>query len=450
MKEEIKKYWKSGNHVNCTVSHERRDADEHFIFAINLVFPEVVAKTFPSIGAATMGSISIDAHLTEGGPGGPHTIFIGVGKGPRRDIFDEHDEINGKECAATKMVRRLRLNKIQRQAIKASLTMVLYEDKNGTEVAYEIPGMVKQLHDTCVYSEKEVLNWCALAYAAQIKEDFELATLGKLPKFDTNKKGWQLCVGSAFTLIQKHFGESEAEYWLEMAGTAMSFTVTLKEAAVVEIERVRKGDNLFQGEQSIWLEKTRGGDVPLLAIVTENRQVQNVAMNQKGYGIVVIKTPTDNVHIAMDRRKKWCSCDICARLREAENKVRNLRPLSGVERYSHDSVLACPQWNRFQEAPYVTNGTLKHSNVEPTVLPLAQIVRIVEKGVRGHFHCPDWNQHGWLQRVDTDEVGEKKRKEKVKATEKVVNENLVVMEHMFLEYDKAVAEVATVTENQNS
>lgn len=397
------RHWVPGNKVTLFVSHLRMDADEHFIFAINSVFPDAVAKTFPAIGAASFGYISSDEHIADSNIGGPHTIFVGVGKGPRVDIFDEHEEINGKECAATKMVSKLRLNKLQRRAIKRSLREVLFEEKNGTEMAQEIPGMVKQLHDTELYSEEQVRGWSALAYAAQIREDFQLAEKDELLESYGDKKGWQLCVGIAVILIRRHFGDKKAEWFLGMAEAAMGFTLTLKEQAKAEIKRVRNGKHLQDGEQSVWVDHTRVGDVPLLAIVTNNRWVQSEALNKGGFGIVIVKNPeTGNVNIAMDRRKHWCSCDVCARLRDKENELRGRSVLTDMERYSHDSVLACPEWNRFQEAPYATNGTLKHCNVEPTVLNLDQVVHEVKKGITGRFRCPDWNSHGWIYRDDTE------------------------------------------------
>lgn len=405
--------WTPGNRVDQFVSHDSQDADEFFIFAVETVFPKEVGKVFPGIRHARFGYVTTDDMFEL--PGNPNTIYVGVGKAKTSDSFDEHGSEKGlAECAASRMIKLLELDRFQQEALINPLAMILFEEKNGTDrkVQFEIPGVVKYLHAEKSIPAEKVRDWCVLAYAAKIKEDYEKAQAGTwvLEKH----QGWQLNVERAEVLIQKWYPE-QLVWWKGVFESARNHHSQLKKEAEKEIRAVKTGQTLGNGSKKeiVFLSDTVVGRIRvLLAVDVDNRTFGERALVACSFAIAVVKNKNGTTQVMMNRRLPWCACHVAAELRKAENRKRGLSAPSHTELFKTDSSSCCPQWHRFAEAPYVSNGTLKHSAVDVSLLTMYEVMECVERGVKPS-RCVNWPEHHWFDREDQITLCEKpdKRRE---------------------------------------
>ncbi len=384
------KCWRPGDTVNHFVTHNRPDADELLIFAIRSAFPDIVGKALPGLKSAKIGFMTMDIDGLEDFSPPPDAIFVGVGKGRFKSSFDEHADKRRSVSAATLLVKTLPLRFPHWRALQKTLGDVVYEDEWGTRLPWEIPGVIKWLHN--VFTTEEVLEWSRLAYYAEIMDQKSKFESGY---WEEDKRNWQpLTVPVAYELIKKYVGEKSANDWLEMFDLSAGFTETLKLDAVNIVRNFRSNGGTVDHLE------TRYGPVKVLTITTNNFKVADQAITKEGFDLCIVRSEEGNTQIIGDRRRVWCFCDIAGFIRAAECRKRGLPVPENQELLSLDSVSGCRWWNVFQEAPYIVNGTLKHDSVEPSELTLDEVFDCVAKGLRGRFVCPNWKSHTWLQRGD--------------------------------------------------
>jgi hypothetical protein len=399
--------------IKRLVFHDRVHAEEIVARVIlQVAFVEAAEKRFPGVSTAqiqyfSMGMLPREAKEEDY----PEHLFIGCGKGQ----FDEH-HVHGRDgaCAATIVAdelgllkppqfskgtlarfRQLRksgpkrprpIKKYHARGLQKILADVLYEDERGSRKPYEIPTLIKMLHDLDVGDEK-VMRWGMLAYQAEMEEESKIwQTLkGQARKahIEANKNN-PLTFGKACELVQEYYS-AHAKEFESLGNQAIGGRQTLRKRAATMIENEAK-------DQKVWTEEIRlphKPDAKLLVVITDNPQTHDAAWSQ-GFSAMVKQDSNGNVVIMSRHSDEICLKRVAAILRKKENFWRS-RPITKATAsfdylQSADTLPECPEWHLHDTGPnkeHLYNGTNNSARmVSPTMIPLEDIVRTVQKHIR--------------------------------------------------------------------
>lgn len=121
------------------------------------------------------------------------------------------------------------------------------------------------------------------------------------------------------------------------------------------------------------------GTRKFVVIFSDNFDLVNVAMSKDGYEHDLVILRRSNGHTSIfTKGKKLPMAGVTYKLRNAEMKKRGLNYLGDFQSlFQEGALVSVPQWFYHKNTESIFNGAKTHSKIEPTLIPLKEIIEIV-------------------------------------------------------------------------
>jgi len=374
------------------VTHGSAHFDEHVGVILLRMYGE---KFFPGISKAPVRLLG-SGKLSQGKSvkDFPESLFLGVGEG----MFDDH--VHG-DCCAMLIAKDFKVNEYF--FLDLLLKEVLEEDQNGASSRDHIAVVIKAINamgspdGNLVAVFNDVSAWFQVYFNALIKAEkkcwgtIECEVKGlNLSSEDISSKehkarwdkhlseGRCFDITDAFELISAMDSKSAADKWLAKAKAALDAKQARFEKAKAEVKTSHsKG----------FYVNVPGQGFRAIVVESDNDQMSAAARHQ-GYGIVIQKNSAGNVQVFTNRKDGIDLKKATALLRDRECELRGLPQLSWDALKSVGSIKQLPMWFLHDTPGHknaLYNGTLTADGVEPTLIPLDEIKKLVATGIQDYF-----------------------------------------------------------------
>ena len=374
------------------VTHGSAHFDEHVGVILLKMYGE---SLFPGISKAPVRLLG-SGKLPQGKSvkDFPEALFLGVGEG----MFDDH--VHG-DCCAMLIAKDLKVNEYF--FLQTLLKEVLEEDQNGATSKEHIAVVIKAMNvmgspdGNLAAHFNSVSSWFQIYFDALIEAEKKcwsrienevsgLNLSGKDIADKEHKARWDkhlssgrtFDIGDGFELISAMASKAVAEKWMAKAKAALAAKQERFEKAKAEVRA--------NHSKGFYVNVSEGG---FRAIVIESDSDQmSAAARYLGYSIIIQKNSAGNVQIFTNRKDNIDLKKATALIRDRECELRRLPQLSWDVLKSVGSIKQLPMWFLHDTPGHknaLYNGTLTADAVEPTLIPLGEIKKLVATGIQDYF-----------------------------------------------------------------
>lgn len=379
--------------ISRTFLHERFHTDEAACWWLSRSksFREKVQERFPGVENASVLFWSLGQSVK------PRELADTLSFGCRGGQADEHelDSDEYRNTAAVEMMAKI-CGLFNDQALRAVMSKIIGEDRNGASDPRSIHAVLKQIHrmdDRSRPDSVEILEWCALAFEAEYRtflEDGEEWT-----------KNPPLTVKRAKELISKQFGSQKAEEWSNLPARAEKNARERMDRMVLRLLNDKNSQHPEFWSNTACLINGERYMVPMCVIETDSHEAVKAAINAGATIVVVKKKTTGHVVVFTDRRKSIDLSAVALALRSEElaimwenGEIAKKYPFSPQELLTRGYVRNWPELAPYwflhdvprDAANQLYNGSESARGVMPTRIPLETIVKIVKVILGGQFH----------------------------------------------------------------
>ncbi len=348
--------------IKKIATHARPDGDELLALWMLRNFAEKTESLYPGASTAKMVNFTMDM-LPPGVD--PDTfpcdmLFVGCGKGE----LDEHHRKSPNQCAATRVAFKLGVRR--ERSLEWLLVDTLECDRSRAKAPNSLYDAIK-LVSTCFLDEPErAYDWAMVAYNAIYAHEKNSPT-DNIKPIDMNL---------AMKFITENLGAPAAVSWMEVYRQATTWREGQK----------NKARHIWDGTSISELYLPDGRAVKLAVVRSDNDQVNFIGWSERQIGVLIQVNSSGNVQIYTLQRMKISLKPVAELIRRREMELRgdtNI-PHPNVLRAT-DTVAEVPYWHmpNFANQPILFNGNqLTAPGVDPTKIPVAEIVELVVKGLK--------------------------------------------------------------------
>jgi DNA gyrase/topoisomerase IV subunit A len=304
------------------ITHEKPHMDEITAVWLLRTFGE---SKFPGVAKAKISFWSSGGKTPDGRTAAEYeqegTLLIGVGGGR----FDEHPTANSdrkeNECATTLIAKTLGVD--DDPALEKILNFVAHNDLKGSAQPFDLPSLVKLLHQQHPTSSKKVMDWALDAIEAKYQE-------------------------------QEQFWTSTKEQFEKIAQSEEVTGPNDQKLVMVSIESDDELMNKFA-------RSPQGGQA----------------------AVIIQKRSSGNVQIFTNKRYGLTLYDVAQMIRIAEQRAKGgtVQTTDQKALSSEGVVKGCEEWFFHHALQMLMNGSSTATDVQPTRLTLEQIRQIVRIGI---------------------------------------------------------------------
>ncbi len=326
-------------------------------------------------------------------------LALGIGGGK----FDEHGpgDIEPKvgECVASLIATDLGITDDPR--LQSLLEYARRVDTTATDSPLALASLIKAMHDAREHTAEFVIEWAIQALDALYQLDQMVAMptaetcpvlidTARLLEFDHDhwlkrqlKEAFSDKLNAACGLprivqaLQGLHDKGTVSNWVRITLQAIKTRQKCFNDAARDFEQAQK--KTVTGPK---------GEVKLVVMKTDNRAASRFARKQ-GSGITIQQTPRGNIQLFINKSTGVSLVDVARMVRIEEQRRRKRIVTVDFETLgSEGSVPGAECWYYHAEGEMLLNGSLSHRQVEPTKIPIDELVDLVEKGINPHYFDP--------------------------------------------------------------